>query len=1193
MSFWNKKKVVVLNYDVNDKSRKSRKKYYVFPIIIFALIVALWGIVSVSTTDNFISIGAKKILSKAGIYTKPVEKSFIESNDSVGGWTLSKEANWIDSSTAKVTLKLNSEIISNEINKDIIIVIDTSESMNGSRLEVIKDETKKVLNQVLNNESNRVAIISYNNNSNVVSDFVSDKELLIEKISSIQTGNNTNYYAGLKSIFDVLNNYSYEDNRELVTIFIADGKPNKATPNEKNIYKALKEKYPYIKMYGIQYEMNFKKAVTEIKNITDEQWIANQSNFGEVLKETLSFTDKYEEMNINDYINTKYFKILDDKNIVSSIGTTKITEENGLQKLTWNLSDKYATGSVQTLSFNVALKDEYQDQAGLYPIIKRENVKYSINDENKNVTNYETPVLNTKYDVIYDVNSPKECSIKNLDSEEKIIFQNVNIKNEQLSCNEYIFNGWEIVDTDIKKINDSVFVMPGHDVTIRAIWTKQQLNLSMDGQVYQSSKIYKVLEDSYNNKTNVEKYTGEHNDSLDNNSTKDIYYFKDKSDNNYTINEKNNVLFANHCWKIIRTTDNGGVRLIYNGEPDENYQCGNERQSHIIIRNIIDDFSINTNWYYSNNYTYDAINKKIILGNDKKKYDSTNYQELNGKYTCAFENENDTCQTMYYIQNVNNQTNAKVVVLGIDNQYNQIASASYNQNSDSAAYVGYKYGEVYKNSNTSFDLTESITNKEVIINSTTSKNKQILFSDEIIYNNNLYSLVNPTESIKQDDESLKNKYTMFKTDNQNDYKVYQIIGVDNNNVYYVELNNGVTKYNTEISIASSYKINNGKIELIDSKNISLRDWFENSNEYKNNYLCTSQNSNCNNIKYVIDSSKGTATTIDSTKTITVAKARNGLQLIDSKEITYEQLITNGKSLADEGYKYTCNNNSTLCTDDEIRLITAYTNEGYKYVSNFYFAASVTWDGTNYTLQNIVDFENYNNLSMIDNHHYICIEPGKKKCDKVAYIYGYKDGTIYYTLLENGVINITKAKENMFMNNINDSNAKKIVEAWYELNLKKYSTYIDENAIYCNNRKENDNKNGWIELNSSLKDSLKFKGNDMTSNNLDCENITDQFSYNNEYAKLNYPIGLATSQELSLSSKQQSELFTNSYWTMTPSEINNINSMIKVFDENNNNGEMNTHSTLSIRPVITLKENAEFDDGDGSTMNPYHINVGEE
>ncbi len=37
----------------------------------------------------------------------------------------------------------------------------------------------------------------------------------------------------------------------------------------------------------------------------------------------------------------------------------------------------------------------------------------------------------------------------------------------------------------------------------------------------------------------------------------------------------NNVKFGGFCWKIVRTTETGGVKLIYNGAPDESGQCTN------------------------------------------------------------------------------------------------------------------------------------------------------------------------------------------------------------------------------------------------------------------------------------------------------------------------------------------------------------------------------------------------------------------------------------------------------------------------------------------------------------------------------------------------------------------------------------------------------------------------------------------
>ena len=46
-----------------------------------------------------------------------------------------------------------------------------------------------------------------------------------------------------------------------------------------------------------------------------------------------------------------------------------------------------------------------------------------------------------------------------------------------------------------------------------------------------------------------------------------IYYYRGAVTNN-------NVLFANFCWKIVRTTETGGIKLVYNGAP-ANGKCTN------------------------------------------------------------------------------------------------------------------------------------------------------------------------------------------------------------------------------------------------------------------------------------------------------------------------------------------------------------------------------------------------------------------------------------------------------------------------------------------------------------------------------------------------------------------------------------------------------------------------------------------
>lgn len=61
--------------------------------------------------------------------------------------------------------------------------------------------------------------------------------------------------------------------------------------------------------------------------------------------------------------------------------------------------------------------------------------------------------------------------------------------------------------------------------------------------------------------------------------------------------ENNNVKFANFCWKIVRTTETGGVKLIYNGEPNESGQCMNTTGSSTTIGDSVFNASYNDNAY--------------------------------------------------------------------------------------------------------------------------------------------------------------------------------------------------------------------------------------------------------------------------------------------------------------------------------------------------------------------------------------------------------------------------------------------------------------------------------------------------------------------------------------------------------------------------------------------------------------------
>ena len=75
---------------------------------------------------------------------------------------------------------------------------------------------------------------------------------------------------------------------------------------------------------------------------------------------------------------------------------------------------------------------------------------------------------------------------------------------------------------------------------------------------YIMPKLYDIIAERYNNgDTYVKLYNGsDYGDTTT--YANNIYYFNGAVENN-------NVLFANYCWKIVRTTDTGGVKIVYNG----------------------------------------------------------------------------------------------------------------------------------------------------------------------------------------------------------------------------------------------------------------------------------------------------------------------------------------------------------------------------------------------------------------------------------------------------------------------------------------------------------------------------------------------------------------------------------------------------------------------------------------------------
>ncbi len=137
-----------------------------------------------------------------------------------------------------------------------------------------------------------------------------------------------------------------------------------------------------------------------------------------------------------------------------------------------------------------------------------------------------------------------------------------------------------------------------------------------------------------------------------------IYYYRGDVTNN-------NVLFADFCWQIVRTTETGGIKLIYNGLPvdqDEKKVCTNTNSSDISTSSV--KFSELSGSLAYIGYMYgDEIYKSLseepaasVLFGKSATYDEStkNYSltetsktlDVNHHYTCN--NSEGSCEELRY-----------------------------------------------------------------------------------------------------------------------------------------------------------------------------------------------------------------------------------------------------------------------------------------------------------------------------------------------------------------------------------------------------------------------------------------------------------------------------------------------------------------------------------------------------------------
>ena len=289
--------------------------------------------------------------------------------------------------------------------------------------------------------------------------------------------------------------------------------------------------------------------------------------------------------------------------------------------------------------------------------------------------------------------------------------------------------------------------------------------------------------------------------------------------------EDNNVLFGNQCWKAVRTTDTGGVKLIYNGElrsiydyanavplEENEYTITNDDYGFVYNQNdkkyvaTIPSGSYNLGYFSFNVPNGDGYYAKVeIAGNHESDggyyyldYDGSwnNYDYVNEypyeKYwslgtltssnTISFydslidANYGPLTIKIQFLKNApvighdcNNNELDSLIKLNVNGTYTN--RFSFNTSADSPAYSGYMYGNVYSS-------------KTKLVSSGTFK-----FGSNFEYINGIYRLVDSEDSL-----SNNRHYTCFNTtgicDGETSGKIYYVHYGDTRIYYYIELTNG-------------------------------------------------------------------------------------------------------------------------------------------------------------------------------------------------------------------------------------------------------------------------------------------------------------------------------------------------------------------------------------------------------------------
>ncbi len=196
-------------------------------------------------------------------------------------------------------------------------------------------------------------------------------------------------------------------------------------------------------------------------------------------------------------------------------------------------------------------------------------------------------------------------------------------------------------------------------------------------------------------------------------------------------------------------------------------------------------------------------------------------------------------------------------------------------------------------------------------------------------------------------------------------------------------------------------------------------------------------------------------------------------------------------------------------------------------------------------------------------------------------------------------------------NTNNSTIKTYIDNWYKNNLTAYTKYLSNDAVYCNDRNL---ASGQTYSTTKRFNYVSYErlGGDTIAPTYNCTNMSDAFSVNNTSAKLDYPVGLMSIDELSYAGGEAGTALDAPYawyytnvngesitgsapsWALSPFFWSGSGSDVWVVAGSGDPGYLVVSIvdvSVAVRPQVSLSSCNLISRGDGSANNPYVVYIG--